>query len=424
MIPALANHLLQSTVFAAAAGALTLFLRNNHARTRYWIWLTASLKFLIPFSVFVEIGHRLSWSGAPVAVQPRLAIAMNEISQPFATPEFYAAAPVGAAITPSILPQVLPAIWICGCAAVLICWFLGWRRAAAILGDGVPITEGRQLLALRRLDPTVGLIASPAKIEPGVFGILRPVLSMPLGIEEHLDDAQLDAIFTHELCHIRRRDNLTALFHMLVEAIFWFHPLVWWIGAKLVEERERACDEEVMRLGSDPEIYAETLLQVCRLYLASPLVRAAGISGSSLTKRIEGIMQSPLLRNLSFGKAIALASAGLLAIVAPIAIGILSAHTSLAQAPAVILPPPQVISQATPSPPARAAQPANPRLEFASATVKPEIAVCRWDTDYRRSWHSLSQRVCVLGDYAAPASCESVLRPNRCNHRPGLARFG
>ena len=44
---------------------------------------------------------------------------------------------------------------------------------------------------------------------------------------------------------------------MLVEAMFWFHPLVWWIGARLVEERERACDEEVLILGSEPQVYAE-----------------------------------------------------------------------------------------------------------------------------------------------------------------------
>ena len=52
-----------------------------------------------------------------------------------------------------------------------------------------------------------------------------------------------------------RRDNLAAAIHMVVEAIFWFHPLVWWIGARLVEERERACDEEVLRLGNEPTVY-------------------------------------------------------------------------------------------------------------------------------------------------------------------------
>ena len=63
------NHILQSTIFAVVAGLLTLFLRNNHARTRYWIWLAASLKFLIPFSLFVELGHRLTWSTALLIAQ-------------------------------------------------------------------------------------------------------------------------------------------------------------------------------------------------------------------------------------------------------------------------------------------------------------------------------------------------------------------
>ena len=42
--------------------------------------------------------------------------------------------------------------------------------------------------------------------------------------------------------NIRRRDNLTTAIHMGVEALFWFHPLLWWLGARLMEERERACD--------------------------------------------------------------------------------------------------------------------------------------------------------------------------------------
>jgi bla regulator protein blaR1 len=66
----------------------------------------------------------------------------------------------------------------------------------------------------------------------------------------------LDAIITHELCHRRRRDNMAAAVHMLVQVVFWFHPLVWWIGARLLGERECACDEEVLRLGNDAQAYA------------------------------------------------------------------------------------------------------------------------------------------------------------------------
>ena len=86
----------------------------------------------------------------------------------------------------------------------------------------------------------------PARIEPGVLGILKPILLLPKGITDRLPPAQLDAIIAHEMSHVRRRDNLTGAIHMLVEAIFWFHPMVWWIEARLIEERERACDEEVL----------------------------------------------------------------------------------------------------------------------------------------------------------------------------------
>lgn len=58
----LANHLWQSTVFAAAIGIATAALRRNPARVRYWLWLGASLKFLIPFSLLVSFGTRNSGS--------------------------------------------------------------------------------------------------------------------------------------------------------------------------------------------------------------------------------------------------------------------------------------------------------------------------------------------------------------------------
>src|SRR5256884_8691584 len=120
--------------------------------------------------------------------------------------------------------------------------------------------------------------------------------------------SQLKAIITHELCHVRRRDNLAATLHMLVEAVFWFHPLVWWIGARLVDEREHACDEEVLKLGSDPQAYAEGILKVCEFYVESPLLCAAGATGSNLKKRIEAIMTHRTAHQLEGGKKLLLAA--------------------------------------------------------------------------------------------------------------------
>jgi len=181
----------------------------------------------------------------------------------------------------------------------------------------------------------VAVRSAPGVLEPGVVGVLRPVLLLPAGIGERLTAAQLEAVLAHELCHVRRRDNLLAAIHMVVEALFWFHPLVWWIGARLVEERERACDEEVLRLGSEPQVYAEGILNVCKLYVESPLACVSGVTGSDLKKRIEAIMTNRRVLGLNFAKKAALAVAGAVALAAPVLVGVMNAPRMRAQAPAV-----------------------------------------------------------------------------------------
>src|ERR1700679_2797406 len=81
--PALANHLWQSTAFGLLAWLLTLALRRNHARVRYAVWLAASIKFLIPFSLLVSVGNLLPYPKQPVA--PVVYSAMDVVEQPFAT---------------------------------------------------------------------------------------------------------------------------------------------------------------------------------------------------------------------------------------------------------------------------------------------------------------------------------------------------
>ena len=89
------------------------------------------------------------------------------------------------------------------------------------------------------------------------MGAFHPVLLLPEGVADQLSGTELEAIVAHEVCHWRRRDNLTASLRMVVEAIFWFYPLVWWLETRLIAERERACDEAVVAAGCDPNAYAE-----------------------------------------------------------------------------------------------------------------------------------------------------------------------
>jgi uncharacterized protein (TIGR03435 family) len=316
----LANHLWQSTVFAAVAGLLTLIFRRNRPQARYAIWLTASVKFLIPFFMLVSVGTHLHWSDASVT-PPRLSIAMNEISQPFqAAPQpDISTLPVQA--PRDLLPSILLTVWLCGFASLVLFWSARWARLRLAVRSASAIDLGAPIKTL----------SSSACIEPGIFGVFRPVLLLPEGIAERLTPEQLAAIVAHELCHVRRRDNLAAAIHMIVEAIFWFHPLVWWIGARLVEERERACDEEVIRLGNDQQVYAEAILNVCKFYVESPLTCVSGITGSNLKKRIEEIMTHRISRQLNFGRKLLLSAAGFTAVAAPIVIGIMNAHQVRAQ---------------------------------------------------------------------------------------------
>ena len=105
---------------------------------------------------------------------------------------------------------------------------------------------------------------------------------------------------------------------MIAEAVFWFHPLVWWIGSRLVDERERACDEEVLRTCGEPKTYAEGIVNVCKRYVESPLVCVSGVSGSNVKNRIRDIMTNRAIAKLSVSKKAVLAAVGAVAVVAPI----------------------------------------------------------------------------------------------------------
>jgi bla regulator protein BlaR1 len=331
--PAIGNHLWQSTLFACIAALLTLAFRNNRAGTRYALWLAASLKFLIPFALLINIGGRLASYRVAGNAPAALYSAVEQFSQPFA----YPVAPAvphfpAAAISQSpahFLPILLP-IWLCGSILVLGIWFARWRRISAAVRRATPLAAGSESEIFSRLQSNDGLrnpieiVSSATSIEPGLFGIFRPVLLWPQSMSARLTEAQTEAILAHELCHARRRDNLTAALHMFVEAAFWFHPMTWWLGARLVDDRERACDEQVVDSGREPQIYAESILKVCEFCVESPLSCVPGVSGADLKRRITRIMARRGTRELNFPRKLLLTAACVLAIAAPILAGAFS----------------------------------------------------------------------------------------------------
>lgn len=338
-IPAgLGNHLWQSTLCAVIAGLLTLILRRNQARVRYGVWLAASVKFLVPFSLLIGIGSHLPRPRDHAAIQTGLYVVMAEVSQPFTKPMAPLTHRAARSTVPlsllHVLPAILEAIWLCGFLVVLLVWHARWRRIFKAKREAVPLWEGREVEALRRLErierirKRIQMLVSRNSLEPGVFGIVHPILIWPEGISQRLEDAHLDAILAHEVWHVRRRDNLAAVIHMAVEALFWFHPLVWWLGKRLMEERERACDEKVLESGIEQQVYAESILKACEFCVGSPLACVSQVTGADLNKRIIWITDKCGARKLDFRKKLLLSAVGITALTVPVVFGAASAPQS------------------------------------------------------------------------------------------------
>jgi bla regulator protein blaR1 len=123
-------------------------------------------------------------------------------------------------------PGSRPRFFFCGQrgpALFLAHWLRQWWRVRQIARAAVPLTSGREVEALRSLERgarrsrALPVRCTDTFLEPGIFGVVQPVLLWPRAIGERLTNEQVEAVLAHELCHLERRDNLAALLHLLVQ---------------------------------------------------------------------------------------------------------------------------------------------------------------------------------------------------------------
>jgi len=310
VIAGLLDHLWQSTLFAGGAWLLALVLLRNPARLRFRLWFAASLKFLIPFAALSAVGQTLSRL-FPATV-PRLVLEIQPTAEKLSAPARALAVQQHAGFN---LVPLLVGIWLAGFAAVLGSRLIRWLGLRAV------VRQARDLNLPSPLDAK----ASNSLLEPGLVGIVKPVVLLPEGLMARLSKAERDAILAHELAHHSRGDNVTAAVHMMVEALFWFYPPVWLIGARLIAERERACDESVLADGHDAEVYAQGILKVCRFCVQSPLACVSGASGANLGRRVRQIMSGDTVLDIDGARKALLAAALGMALGLPVAGGFVSA---------------------------------------------------------------------------------------------------
>jgi TonB family protein len=316
--PVFANHLWQATLLAVAVWIASIWLRD--ARSRHVVWLMAFAKFILPsaalFPLAQQIGLNLSWPARPEITAVSDAEVLLQIAEPVAQAE--------AGVSHDWIYCGLTALWLAGAAICLARW--GWRRRrlAVVALAGEKIETGREAEMLRDLKSRlnvrrqVGLVVSSGFTEPVVWRALRPLILLPQGLAEHLSDGEIESVLKHELFHVKRLDNLLSSLQMFLCCLFWFHPLVWLIDRKLIEERELMCDERVILSGAAPESYAASLWKVVQFGFGWPVGGVSRATGSNLKRRIKFMLNadhrskssaaSRALAGITFAALIALAA--------------------------------------------------------------------------------------------------------------------
>ncbi len=305
--PRAANHLWQATLFLLLAFLVNVALRRGPARGRYAVLLLAALKFALPSAALLFIASRIGLDLQALFAHQTAATTpvFSQITEPVSrfTTGFPIASETGSGH--SEVYCVFSALWAVGFAAVVLVWWWRRRSLSLVIKNAREIPEGREAAALSQVRNTLGvtraikLVFVDRALEPGVWGVLRPVLVMPERFCQHLDEAELEAVMMHEVIHVKRWDNLISNLHMALCSVLWFHPLVWVLDRKLLAERERVCDEGVISLNVASEVYASSILKVCRLCSGHEVPGLSCAAGPSLRRRIEEIMANSFRRTLS-----------------------------------------------------------------------------------------------------------------------------
>jgi len=307
MTAALINHLWQSTLFCCGAWLITLMLRANSASLRHWIWLLASAKFLVPFSLLFFIGSSI---GIPAArLTDEQPLVLGDALQSASLLVSPGALRVTESTESTAALVILFSIWFGGALFVALRWLVAWRSANTIARAARPAPGAPS-------DTRV----TDADIEPAVARVFHPVVLLPAALLGRLSEREMNAVLAHEHEHIERHDNLKANIHRLVETLFWFHPAVWWIGRQMIEERERACDERVLESGHDGADYAAGILTVCQHCRTGPSHASAATSGN-LTRRVRYILGSSRPQALGVIKTLSLLVATIAVATAPLFAG-------------------------------------------------------------------------------------------------------
>ncbi|MFB0555512.1 MAG: M56 family metallopeptidase [Phycisphaerae bacterium] len=183
---------------------------------------------------------------------------------------------------------VLAGVWLVGVVFVLARFAVGWYRLRRIRLSTEPVLQNERIA---NLDGQKLRILVTSHVQgPVCFGVLRPVILLPKEMYEKSTEEDLQMVLNHELAHIERRDCLTNLFQRIVEAAFFFHPLVLYASSQLTQQREQICDNYVLKKGVHVMDYIKLLSRIAEQGLEKTWFHAVALFESRLAQRVRSLL--------------------------------------------------------------------------------------------------------------------------------------
>ena len=294
----LVHSLWQGLAVAVVVGIGLRAMRARSAQARYAVALGAMMLF--PLAAVVTFGL-LNRQAVPMPARAGDAAPMHLGTA-------VQMLPIAPVISPTTeLPQtwdrklrpMLPWLVLAWAGGVIVLGLYqlgGWivvhrmRRTGETIDDTAAIATFGQLMDRLSISRPVRLARSALVQVPTVIGWLRPVVLLPMNALMGLTSDQLAGLLAHELAHVRRHDYLVNVVQTIVETLLFYHPAIWWLGSRIRQERENACDDLAAQI-CDRATYAQALAAMESLRQSPALALSA--RGGALLPRIRRILGLP-----------------------------------------------------------------------------------------------------------------------------------
>lgn len=309
----LIHSLWQGALIGLIIAILIIFMYKYTARLRYFIYsislfLFAGIAVLTFISAFNSFEPENTKSAKTLPAGINIYTEMNEqdtgVNESSSSGSLYHLMERTVDYVKVNIPFFV-AVWMLGMLMMFLRFLGGYalvRRyrcqlVKPVMGDWE--RKFRELAGQIGISKNVRLLESALVKVPMAIGYLKPVVLIPLGALNGIPARQMEAIFVHELAHIRRRDFLMNMIQSLLEVVFFYHPVVWWLSKNIRIERENICDDIAITLTGNTMEFAKALTKIQEINLG-PHGLAAGLGGKNknrLLNRIRRLTGKPRLQS-------------------------------------------------------------------------------------------------------------------------------